>query len=114
MVTTLPFGLLALLELRPNATGRAPDKVKRNEPLFLHPDLQGGAQLAFIAESGPSGRDDSSYFDGTSVQLRNGVLLDTGAPLNISVLGSVVDPADSVQELFNNEFGLALRPPGFR
>jgi hypothetical protein len=106
LLTTLPFGLRAILELRPRATGaRSADTVMRNEPTFVRPDLQGGAQIAFIAESGPSGRDDSSYFDGAAIQLRNGVALDTGASLNISVLGSVVDPADSVQELFNNEFG---------
>jgi hypothetical protein len=106
LLTTLPFGLRALVELRPRATGgRSADTVMRNEPTFVQPDLQGGAQVAFIAESGPSGRDDSSYFDGSAIQLRNGVALDTGVSLNISVLGSVVDPADSVQELFNNEFG---------
>jgi hypothetical protein len=106
LLTTLPFGLRAILELRPHATGaRSADIVMRNEPTFVQPDLQGGVQVAFIAESGPSGRDDSSYFDGSAIQLRNGVALDTGTPLNISVLGSVVDPADSVQELFNNEFG---------
>ena len=106
LLTTLPFGLRAILELRPRATGvRSADTVMRNEPTFVQPDLQGGAQVAFIAESGPSGRDESSYFDGSAIQLRNGVALDTGASLNISVLGSIVDPADSVQELFNNEFG---------
>jgi len=105
LVTTLPFGLRAILQLRPRPTGaRSADTVVRNEPTFVQPDLQGGAQVAFIAESGPSGRDESSYFDGAAIQLRNGVALDTGAPLNISVLGSIVDPADSVQELFNNEF----------
>lgn len=104
LTTTLPFGLRARLELRgsPSADGRAADTVARNEPEFAQ--LRGGAQLAFTAESGPSGRDDSSYFDGAAIQLRNGVVLETGAPLNISVLGSVLDPTDSVQEMFNNEF----------
>jgi hypothetical protein len=106
LLTTLPFGLRAILELRPRATGaRSADTVMRNEPTFARPDLRGGAQIAFIAESGPSGRDESSYFDGAAIQLRNGVALDTGASLNISVLGSVVGPADSVHEMFNNEFG---------
>lgn len=107
LLTTLPFGLRALLELRPKRStdGRAADTVARNEPRFLRPDLRGGAQIAFVAESGPSGRDDSSSFDGVAIQVRNGVSLETGAPLDLSVLGSVVDPADSVQEMFNNEFG---------
>src|SRR5205823_3033058 len=88
LLTTLPFGLRAILELRPHAAGgRSSDTIMRNEPTFVQPDLQGGAQVAFIAESGPSGRDDSSYFDGSAIQLRNGVALDTGASLNISVLG---------------------------
>ena len=106
LVTTLPFGLRAVLELRPHANGaRGPDLVARNQPEFPDPDLRGGAQVTFIAESGPSGRDDSSYFDGTAIQVRNGVSLASGAPLDISVLGSVIDPADSIQEMFNNEFG---------
>ena len=106
LLTTLPFGLRAIMQLRPRTTGvRSADTVMRNEPKFVQPDLQGGAQVAFIAESGPSGRDESSYFDGSAIQLRNGVALETGASLNISVLGSIVDPADGVEDLFNNEFG---------
>lgn len=107
LLTTLPFGLKAYLDLRPAATpdGRAADLLKRVQPEFVHPELSGGLQLAFIAESGPSNRAQSSYFDGTAMQLRNGAALSSGAPLNISVLGSIVDPADSVQEMFNNQFG---------
>jgi len=106
LLTTLPFGLRALLELRPRASGgRAADVMAKNRPAFAGPGLRGGAQIAFVAESGPSGRDDSSYFDGAMIQVRNGVSLAAGAPLDISVLGSVVDPADSVQEMFNDEFG---------
>jgi hypothetical protein len=105
LFTTLPFGLEALLELRSAPSGgRDADDMQRNEPEFAHPDMRGGAQLAFIAESGPSGRADSSFFDGATVQLPNGVSLATGAPVNISVLGSPLDPTDSVQEMFNNEF----------
>ena len=113
MLTTLPFGIRALLTLRPteSADGRAADSIARNEPAFAEPALTGGAQLSFTAESGPSGRDDSSYFDGAAVQLANGVSLDTGAPLNISVLGSVVSPPDSVETLFNDEFGPAGARP---
>src|SRR5262249_3105248 len=113
MVTTLPFGIKAFLTLRPSesADGRAADSIARNEPAFAAPALTGGAQLSFTAESGSSGRDDSSFFDGAAFQLANGVSLDTGLPLNISVLGSVVSPLDSVENLFNDEFGPAGARP---
>lgn len=104
LVTTLPFGLKAFVELRAVDDVRQRDSIQRNEPEFKKPDLRGGAQLAFIAESGPSGRRQSSHFDGFATQTLNGVSLADGSPLGISVLGSVVDPADSVQEMFNNEF----------
>ncbi|HVE87030.1 MAG TPA: hypothetical protein VND93_29440 [Myxococcales bacterium] len=113
LFTTLPFGIQAVLQLRSSPDGgRNADAVARNQPSFPKPGLQGGAQLAFIAESGPSGRDRSSTFDGYARQLHNGVSLATGAPLDISVLGSVVDPADSVQEMFNNQFDAGGARPG--
>ncbi|HYR30110.1 MAG TPA: hypothetical protein VEU30_16715, partial [Thermoanaerobaculia bacterium] len=108
LATTLPFGLKAVLELRPADTlqpvKRKRDTIRRNEPEFVDPDMRGGAQLSFIAESGPSGRRQSSHFDGGAWQVLNGVALATGAPLNISVLGSTNDPTDSIEALFNNEF----------
>ena len=113
LLTTLPFGIRALLTLRPDdsADGRTADLIERNEPVFVKPALTGGAQLALTAESGPSGRDDSSYFDGAAFQLANGVSLNTGAPLNISVLGSIVSPVDAVEAIFNDEFGPAGAKP---
>jgi hypothetical protein len=103
--TTLPFGMQALLRLRPQPSPRPADTIQRNEPHFPKPGLTGGAQLAFSAGASPNPSDESNYFDGASIQLQNGVSLATGTPLNISVLGSIVDPADSVESLFNNEFG---------
>lgn len=103
--TTLPFGLQALMRLRPKPTPRPPDTIQRNEPHFPKPGLTGGAQLAFSAGASPNPSDESNYFDGSTIQLLNGVSLATGTPLNISVLGSIVDPADGVESMFNNEFG---------
>jgi hypothetical protein len=107
MLTTLPFGIKALLRLSPteSPTGRAPDSIARNQPDFKAQALQGGAQLALVAESGPSEGETSSTFEGAALQLLNGVALESGAPLNISVLGSPLDPTDSVQRIFNDEFG---------
>jgi hypothetical protein len=107
MLTTLPFGIKALLQLRPieSPTGRPPDSIARNQPDFKAQALQGGAQLALVAESGPSAGETSSTFEGAALQLLNGVALESGAPLNISVLGSPLDPTDSVQRIFNDEFG---------
>lgn len=109
MLTTLPFGIKALLELRPTASpGRAPDSIARNQPDFKTQALQGGAQLALVAESAEPGSSSgltSSSFEGAALQLLNGVALASGAPLDISVLGSPLDPADSVQRIFNDEFG---------
>ncbi len=107
MLTTLPFGIKALLSLRPRRSkaGRPPDSIARNQPDFAAQALQGGAQLALVAESGPSSGPTSSSFEGATLQLLNGVALENGAPLNISVLGSPLEPADSVQRIFNDEFG---------
>ena len=113
MLTTLPFGIKALLSLQPreSAKGRRPDSIARNQPAFTPQALWGGAQLALVAESGPSTGPTSSSFEGATLQLLNGVVLETGAPLNISVLGSPLEPADSVQRIFNDEFGPAGAKP---
>jgi hypothetical protein len=112
MLTTLPFGIKALLQLRPteSPTGRPPDSIARNQPDFQAQALQGGAQLALVAESGPSKGEMSSTFEGAALQLLNGVALESGAPLNISVLGSPSE-ADNVQRIFNDEFGPAGAKP---
>jgi hypothetical protein len=107
VLTTLPFGVKALLRLRPAPTpdGRRPDVVQPNEPAFDALGLRGGAQLTLVAESGPSGRAQSSSFDGAALQLRNGVTLASGAPLHLDVLASTASPDDSVDQFFNRQFG---------
>jgi hypothetical protein len=107
VLTTLPFGIKALLRLRPVPApdGRGRDGIARNEPTFDALGLRGGAQLALVAESGPSGREQSSSFDGVALQLLNGVSLATGAPLNLDVLASTASPPDSVDRFFNQQFG---------
>jgi hypothetical protein len=107
MLTTLPFGIKALLTLRPkeSAGGRPPDSISRNQPDFSTQALRGGAQLALVAESGPSLGPMSSSFEGATLQLLNGVSLESGAPLNISVLGNPIEPTEGVQRIFNDEFG---------
>jgi hypothetical protein len=73
MLTTLPFGIKALLSLRSTETsgGRPPDSIARNQPDFSTQALQGGAQLALVAESGPSPGPTSSSFEGATLQLLN-------------------------------------------
>ncbi len=107
MLTTLPFGIKALLTLRPTESsgGRSPDSISRNQPDFSTQALRGGAQLALVAESGPSTGPMSSSFEGATLQLLNGVSLESGAPLNISVLGNPIEPTEGVQRIFNDEFG---------
>ncbi|WP_156423850.1 hypothetical protein [Erythrobacter sp. YT30] len=111
MVTTLPFGISALLKLRPTGDSEQhADQVRRVEPTFEAYDMTGGLQLAF--EAGES-QAEPPYMDpgfrGYSYQWANGVDLETGARRNISVLGSVADPDGSVEALFNQEF-LLSRP----
>lgn len=105
--TTLPFGMQALMTLRPKPTPRPPDMIQRNEPRFPKRGVTGGAQLAFNEGASANPSDESNYFDGSAIQLQNGVSLAAGTPLNISALGSIVDPADGVESMFNNEFGPA-------
>ncbi len=113
MLTTLPFGIKALLALRPTTSpsGRPPDSIARNQPDFQAQALHGGAQLALVAESGLGKGDQSSSFEGAALQLLNGVQLESGAPLNVSVLGDPHEPTDAVQRIFNDEFGPAGAKP---
>ncbi len=110
VVTTLPFGLRALVRLRPRATGgRAADTASYVRPSFDGAlPLSGGLQLALEAQGGRGvAGAESPSFDGLAVQTLNGVDLLTGAPLDISVLGATVGSAGSVETLFNQEFALA-------
>jgi hypothetical protein len=104
--TTLPFGIQTLVRLRPTASGGLlRDTMHRTEPVFAAPAVRGGAQITALAEGGRrKPGDESAGFQGLTVQRRNGVDLATGAPLNISVLGSTLDPAGSVESIFNSEF----------
>ncbi|MEM1196032.1 MAG: hypothetical protein AAGH57_08015 [Pseudomonadota bacterium] len=111
MVTTLPFGIHALLTLRPNGdVHQQADRVRRVEPSFDPYDMVGGLQLAFEAgerNAAPPYMDPG--FRGVTYQSANGVDLGSGAPLNISVLGSTNGPSGSVEAMFNTEF-LLSRP----
>lgn len=107
MVTTLPFGLKAALNLRPGPTGgRAPDSVGYNRKRFKTTEpLEGAIQLIVQAESGavrPGA--ESPSFEGATAQLLNGVDLQSGSPLGISVLGATFGSEDSVESMFNREF----------
>lgn len=106
MMTTLPFGLKAAVTLRTSSQGsRSPDSLEITRPEFIDQGVRGGVQLTMKAESGaqhPNAQ--SAYFDGATVQLLNGVDIETGAALGISVLGGTNQPASTVESFFNNEF----------
>lgn len=107
MVTTLPFGLKAALNLRPGQAGlRPPDGVAYNRNRFETPEaLEGAIQLVVQAEGGAARPGlPSPSFEGATAQLLNGVDLQTGAPLGISVLGATKGSAASVESMFNREF----------
>ncbi len=112
MVTTLPFGIKALMQLRPNdSVDQKADIVRRVEPTFTEPaPLVGGLQIAIEAGErnvAPPAADPG--LQGWTFQQPNGVDLATGAPRFISVLGSTLGPDASVEALFNQEF-LISRP----
>lgn len=110
VVTTLPFGMKTLFRVRGDATAaRLPDTAEYVRPKFDQPNmLEGGLQLSLRSEGGAQkpGRESPS-FEGLAVQTLNGVDLNTGSGLNISVLGATVGSAGSVESLFNGEFALA-------
>lgn len=111
LVTTLPFGLKAALQLRPTPLGALPpDQALWVRPRFAQPPLMGGLQLSLRAAGGLAiPNEQSPSFEGVTVQQRNGVDLLTGAPLGISVLGATLGSAASVESMFNAEFA-AARP----
>lgn len=110
LVTTLPFGMKALMALRPKASdAQQPDQIRYTQPSFRNGQgLQGGIQLTlqagFRTVPSPS---ESPGFEGLTVQFLNGVDLRSGIPLNISVLGATQGASGSVETLFNQEFALA-------
>ncbi|MDX8354135.1 hypothetical protein [Cognatiyoonia sp. IB215182] len=106
VVSTLPFGMRMLVKLRP--PGPLEDAVEIIRPVFpTERPLEGGIQVSMRSEVNVSRNVDSqsAAFEGRTVQFPNGVALDTGAPLNISVLGATVGNEGSVETLFNQEFG---------
>jgi hypothetical protein len=106
MVTTLPFGLMAQVQLQPRAAGaRQADTIALTRPVFKTLAMRGGAQITMRAEGGVSRPGEQSpTFAGATVQILNGVDLMSGTPLGISVLGATKDSAGSVESLFNTEF----------
>ncbi len=107
IATTLPFGMRAVMVLRGDSSPQRPaDQMQRNEPDFKPQGgrpLRGALQLSLLAQGGKkTGKEDPSFL-GATWQTKNGVDLVSGAPLGISVLGSTLGPAGSVENLFNNE-----------
>lgn len=111
--TTLPFGLVAAVQLQPHAVGsRQPDLYELTRPKFPDEDAVGGLHVTAIAERGrPDLGGVSPMFRGRLRQLLNGVDLPTGAPLGLSVLGSTADPMGSVETVFNNDMTSRPRVP---
>lgn len=106
LLTTLPFGLRAAVQLRPGAHGsQQPDMLALTRPRFERSNVRGATQITLTA-----GRDlaaapvVSPSFQGATMQSLNGIDLASGAPLAISVLGGTKQPASTVETLFNGEF----------
>ncbi len=114
MVTTLPFGMVAQVQLQPHASGgRAADTVALTAPSFPGAGVRGGAQLTMRAEGGAArAGEPSPTFEGATYQTLNGVDLATGAALGTSVLGATLDSPGSVEARFNAE--LAFDPERHR
>jgi hypothetical protein len=103
--TTLPFGLVTVVQLQPEEVGTRPsDLYKLTQPKFPSEDSVGGLHITALAEGGrPDLGGVSPMFIGQMCQLINGVDLSSGTPLGLSVLGSTADPAGSVETVFNND-----------
>ena len=112
VVTTLPFGIRALLSLRPS--GPDADQASLFQPNFVagdRPAMEGAIQLSLVAGKLPDSAESPS-FAGVAVQTKNGVDLASGTPLGLSVLGAKKGGEASVEELFTQEFGqVAPRVP---
>ncbi|MFV2021967.1 hypothetical protein [Micromonospora sp. LOL_023] len=109
--TTFPFGLIAAVTVQPYDSGPRPaDLLGLTRPEF--DDSLGGIQITAHAEGGrPGGGGVSATFAGRMRQLINGVELPTGDPVGLSVLGSVADPAGSVEAIFNSDMAAEPRVP---
>lgn len=111
--TTFPFGLVAAIRLQPNDTAqRKADLYNLTRPKFPNEQSLGGIQITARAEGGrPDNGGISPMFDGLMRQLLNGVDLSSGLPLGISVLGETLQPAGSVETIFNDDMASRPRVP---
>jgi hypothetical protein len=111
--TTFPFGLIGAIRLQPNDTPqRKADRYGLTRPKFPAAQAVGGIQITAQAEGGrPDDGGISPTFAGLMRQLLNGVDLASGAPLGISVLGETLQPAGSVETVFNNDMAARPRVP---
>jgi hypothetical protein len=107
--TTLPFGMAALMQLRPQQGDGGPvDGMAYVQPAFADPDrspLLGAMQVSLTPGATRLRKEaESPSFEGMAVQTRNGVLLSTGSPMDISVLGATAGGPGDVESTFNSEF----------
>jgi len=111
--TTLPFGLVTVVDVNPTAApGRRADTLEITQPEFAAEAAVGGLQITAKAEGGRDSEGAvSPYFDGATRQLINGIDLQTGAPLGLSVLSSTGDPAGDVETIFNNDMAANPKSP---
>lgn len=111
--TTFPFGLIAAIALQPkDVPGRRADLYGLTRPEFPELASRGGIQITARAEGGrPDDGGVSPMFTGRMRQLLNGVDLPSGAPLGLSVLGETLQPAGSVETVFNNDMTARPRVP---
>jgi hypothetical protein len=111
--TTFPFGLIAGIRLQPaDAPDRKADLLGLTRPSFPAQQSVGGIQITAHAEGGrPADAGVSPMFAGAMRQLLNGVDLASGAPLGLSVLGETLQPAGSVETVFNDDMASRPRVP---
>ncbi len=111
--TTFPFGLVAGVRLQPaDAPDRKADLLGLTRPSFPAQQTTGGIQITAQAEGGrPADDGISPMFAGAMRQLLNGVDLSSGASLGLSVLGETLQPAGSVETVFNDDMASRPRVP---
>ncbi len=105
-LTTLAFGLKAVMQLTPQGTGsRNADSLAIVQPEFSQKKLMGSMQIKMLAESGnPLSGTRSPGFEGFMAQTLNGYELFSATELGLSVLGATFQSDASVETLFNEEF----------
>lgn len=111
--TTFPFGLVAAVQVQPwDGTDRRADLYDLTQPTFPEQGSTGGLQITARADA-DRGDDGgvSPMFEGRIRQLLNGVDLTSGAALGLSVLGETLQPAGSVETVFNDDMAANPRVP---